>query len=157
MPKYSKENQYQREQSQVDVLYFVNVPHSNSYRIWNRSNTFAASEGIVLSECKRAENLTAEFRYKLPETGIKGEEAWVDVPFTYYPNYAAYGENGTRLKTGIGDQGTLRVWISGETQGLVKVRYQEPWYYHAGRIISIIFLILLASGIVIRKRKLRNS
>ena len=35
------------------------------------------------------------------ETGIKGEEAWVDVPFTYYPNYTAYGENGTRLKTGI--------------------------------------------------------
>ena len=111
MPKYSKENQYQREQSQVDVLYFINVPHSNSYRIWNRSNTFVASEGIVLSECKRAENLTAEFCYKLPETGIKGEEAWVDVPFTYYPNYTAYGENGTRLKTGIGDQGTVRVWI----------------------------------------------
>ena len=157
MPKYTKENQYQREQSQVDVLYFINVPHSNSYRIWHRANTFAAPEGIALSECKRAENLTAEFRYELPETGIKGEEAWVDVPFTYYPNYAAYAEDGTRLKTGIGDQGTVRVWIAEDTQGLVKVRYQEPWFYHAGRIISIIFLILLTAGIFRKRKKLQHS
>lgn len=157
MPKYTKENQYQREQSQVDVLYFINVPHSNSYRIWHRANTFAPPEGIALSECKRAENLTAEFRYELPETGIKGEEAWVDVPFTYYPNYAAYAEDGTRLKTGIGDQGTVRVWIAEDTQGLVKVRYQEPWFYHAGRIISIIFLVLLTAGIFRKRKKLQHS
>ena len=80
----------------------------------------------------------------------------MDVPFTYYPNYTAYGENGTRLKTGIGDQGTVRVWISGEMQGLVKVRYQEPWFYHAGKIISIIFLILLTAGVFIKRKKIQH-
>lgn len=155
MPKYSKENQYQREQSQVDVLYFINVAHSNSYRIWNRTNTFAASEGLTLRGCKRAENLTAEFQYQMSKAEITEEKQWVDVPFTYYPNYAAYGKDGSRLSVGIGDQGTVRVWLSGESEGLVRVRYQEPWFYQAGRIISIISVSILLIWIFGKKRKQR--
>lgn len=152
MPRYSKENQYQREKDQVDELYLIDVPHSNSYRIWNRTNTFVASEGIVLSSCRRAEDLTAEFRYQASETGNQ-EERWVDVPFTYYPNYRAYGEDGTELDVEVGDQGVVRVELPEETEGLIKVKYKEPWYYLAGRLISIIYLLALAIGIFRKKKK----
>lgn len=153
MARYTKENQYQREQSQVDVLYFINVDHSNSYRIWNRANTFVPSEGVALSNCKREENLTAEFQYQASEAGTQEERRWVDVPFTYYPNYRAYGEDGTDLDVAVGDQGVVRVELPEKTEGTVKIEYKEPWFYLAGGLISIIFLLAFISGIFWKKQK----
>jgi hypothetical protein len=122
----------------VDALYFINVEHSNSYRIWNRENTFVASEGVTLNECKRNEDLTAAFTYTRQESE---EAAWVDVSFTYYPNYRAYTEDGKALTTGIGDQGVLRVYLPEDKSANVMVEYREPWYYQAGRLISLLSLL----------------
>ncbi len=134
--RYTMENQYQREQAQVDVLYFMNVDHANSYRIWNRDNTFVPAEGVQVDEVYRNMNLTAGFSWKAEEE-ISGEEGlWVDVPYTYYPNYRAYAEDGTKLQTVVGDQGVVRVLLSDAEEGTVRITYQEPWYVAASRLVS---------------------
>ncbi len=143
VPKYTVENQYQREQSQVDVMYFADVPHANSYRIWNRENCFVPSEGVVLTGCKREENLTAQFTYAASDGGGTERERWVDVSFTWYPNYRAYDEDGNRLTTGIGDQGVLRVYLPETAEGTVNIRYREPFVYWAGRLVSLLSFLML--------------
>lgn len=136
LARYTAENQYQREQAQVDVLYFMNVDHANSYRIWNRDNTFVPAEGVQVDEVYRNMNLTAGFSWKAEEE-ISGEEGlWVDVPYTYYPNYRAYAEDGTRLQTAVGDQGVVRVILPDADEGTVRIIYQEPWYVAASRLVS---------------------
>lgn len=154
-PRYTFVNQYQREQAQVDVLYFMNVDHANSFRIWNRENTFAVSRNVKVAECSRGEDLTAGFVYEAGEDSRQEGNPWVDVSFTYYPNYRAYAEDGTRLQTGVGDQGVLRVYLPEAASGRVEVCYQEPWYYLAGRLVSLgAFLLLLFLLAVKRKKKL---
>ena len=105
-----------------------------------RENTFVPAEGIRVSNCFRGEDLTAEFAYECEET-LTGEERWVDVPFTYYPNYQAYASDGDRLETEVGGQGVLRVYLPEENTGTVTVTYQEPWYYQAGRLAALICLL----------------
>lgn len=136
--RYTAENQYQREQSQVDALYFMNVEHANSYRIWNRDNCFVTAEGIEIDEVFRKGDLTAGFSFRVTE---EEEDLWVDVPFTYYPNYRAFMEDGTVLKTVVGEQGVVRVLLPSDREGTVSVRYQEPWYVTGARMISAATLL----------------
>lgn len=154
--RYTYMNQYQREQSQVDALYFMEVEHANSYRIWNRENTFVAAKGVELQDCQRGEDLTAGFRYRYSADEALGEqELWVDVPFTYYPNYRASLKDGTLLRTDVGEQGVLRVYLPAAETESITVTYREPWYVVAGRVLSACgFLALL---IFIRWEKRGNS
>lgn len=134
MPRYTSLNQYQREKAQVDVMYFVDVEHSNSFRMWNRDDTFVASDGVELADCARTEKPAAGFSFE------KAEEAgaYVDVSLTWYPDYGARLSDGTELTTGIGDGGVLRVYLPEEAKGSVKVFYREPGYIHLGRWISLV-------------------
>ncbi len=150
-PRYTYENQYQREQAQVDVMYFIDVEHSNSFRMWNRENTFVPSEGVTLSGCTRTEKPTAGFTYEKTGDG----ESYVDLSLTWYPDYQAKLSDGTALSTGVGDGGVLRVYLPDAASGTVEVYYREPWYVHAGRLVS-----LLAFGsicvVLFRKRMFRH-
>lgn len=85
MPRYTSLNQYQREKAQVDVMYFVDVEHSNSFRMWNRDDTFVASDGVELADCARTEKPAAGFSFEKAE----GAGAYVDVSLTWYPDYGA--------------------------------------------------------------------
>ncbi len=151
--RYTSENQYQREQSQVDALYFMNVDHANSYRIWNRDNTFVPAEGVEVDEVFRNENLTAGFSYQMSGEAAGTEELWVEVPFTYYPNYRACMEDGTKLKTTVGDQGVVRVYLPDEESGTVRIYYQEPWYVTGARLISAAALLGFAAAYLFQKYK----
>ncbi len=153
--KYTYVNQYQREKSQVDELYFIDVPHSNAYRIWHRENTFVASEGMEVYAGERSGDLKAGFSYRTSNAG----EHWVDVPFTYYPNYKAYQEDGTRLRTDVGEQGVLRVWLPENVkEGTVQIAYEEPWFYMAGRLLSAGCLIgLIVDRSILQKRKKKEQ
>lgn len=156
--RYTYKNQYQREQSQVDSLYFMEVDHANSYRIWNRANTFVASQGVELEACRREENLQAGFTYRKPEDGRTGEERdWVDVPYTYYPNYRAALADGTRLETGVGDQGVLRVYLPEGENGKVDITYREPWYVFTGRAVSVGALAALLLTIRRKRRPILEN
>lgn len=134
MPRYTALNQYQREKAQVDVMYFVDVEHSNSFRMWNRDDTFVASEGVELADCVRTEKPTAGFSYEKPE----GAEGYVDVSLTWYPDYRAKLTDGTVLQTGIGDGGVLRIYLPEAAKGTVQVFYREPWYIGLGRLVSLL-------------------
>lgn len=151
-PRYTSENAYQREKSQVDEMYFVNVPHSNSFRIWNRENTFTPSGGVMLSDCVRTEKPSAEFTYEKPE-GM--ESAFVDVSLTWYPDYCAKLSDGTPLLTDVGDGGVLRIWLPENAAGSVKVYYREPGYVRLGKLISL----LAFSGVCLMmgKRKKKDK
>lgn len=147
MPRYTYENEYQREMAQVDVMYFVDVPHSNSFRMWNRDNTFVASEGVSLEDCVRTEKPSAGFTYEQ----MTGNDGFVDVSLTWYPDYRAELSDGTALATGIGDGGVLRVYLPEDASGTVRVFYREPWYIPVGRVISV--LTFLGVCILVGRRK----
>ena len=155
--RYTAQNQYQREQAQVDTLYFMDVDHANSYRIWNRDNTFVPAEGVELDEVYRNGNLTAGFSWKTDSHSLGEEELWVDVPYTYYPNYRAYAEDGTRLWTAVGDQGVVRVLLPDADGGTVRITYQEPWYVTVSRLVSAGTALGALSVCLYRKRGKKNK
>lgn len=148
-PRYTYQNQYQREQAQVDVMYFLNVDHANSFRIWNREDTFAASEGVTLSDCTRTGKPSAGFTYQK----AAGEEGYVDLSLTWYPDYRAELSDGTALQTGVGDGGVLRVYLPEGESGTVMVTYREPWYILAGRCISLLSFLTLLGYVMQKKRR----
>ena len=88
----------------------------------------------------RNENLTAAFSYTCPEN-VAEAERWVDVPFTYYPNYCAFTADGQALRTEVGEQGVLRVYLPEEASGRIEVTYREPGYYLAGRVAAALCLL----------------
>ena len=152
-PRYTCLNQYQREQAQVDVMYFIDVEHSNSFRMWNRENIFVASEGVTLSDCTRTEKPTAGFTYEKAGDG----ESFVDVSLTWYPDYQAELADGTALQTGVGDGGVLRVYLPEQTSGMVRVVYREPWYIQGGRLVFLTALAGLCIFIFRRKKNTKNA
>lgn len=154
LPRYTYLNAYQREQAQVDLMYFIDVEHSNSFRIWNREDTFVTSEGVTLGDCTRTGKPSAAFSYEKDE-GVG--ESYVDLSFTWYPDYQAKLSDGTRLTTAVGDGGVLRVYLPEAKSGRVEISYQEPWYIPAGRIVSILTFLSLLFGIWKIRRKTRRK
>lgn len=134
-------------------MYFIDMEHSNSFRMWNRENIFVASEGVTLSDCTRTEKPTAGFTYEKAGDG----ESFVDVSLTWYPDYQAELADGTALQTGVGDGGVLRVYLPEQTSGTVRVVYREPWYIQGGRLVSLTALAGLCIFIFRRKKNTKNA
>lgn len=147
--RYTMENMYQQNQSQVDLLYFIDMDHANPHRVWMRDNVCIPSEGVSVSASMR-EGLTAAFTYER-ETDVAG--AYVEVPLLYYPNYHAYLEDGTELLVEAGENSVVKVLLPEAETGSVQVAYEEPVLYHVGRGISAVTFFALAAGIFLPKRK----
>lgn len=88
--------------------------------------------------------------YTVSVTGKDGQGV-VTFPLTYYKGYQASDmQSGTRLDTGLGENGCVAVHVPADYQGSFAVRFHVPWYWRASEIISLLTLIAM---ILYRKKE----
>ncbi len=81
---------------------------------------------------------------------------YIDVPFIYYPGYAAVNAGGKSLSVdGEGDNGRLRVYA--EESGPVTVYYGGTRLQHISDIISILAALIPAAVLIISFRSKNSS
>ncbi len=98
----------------------------------------------------------ARDRNTLTVSGLKGNEAYVDVPFTFYLGYAAEDQNGAQLKVdGTGKNGRVRVYPNGAES--VRVYYAGTALQHTSDMLSLVTMAGLVIVLVIRAGKKRKT
>ena len=122
----------------TDNLYMVTDDFAYySYRtIIAQDVAFSASEGVALSGVSR-NGTEASFTYE--KTGTAAE-AYVDVPFNYYPYYHAVDQDGNELATDITELLRLRVLLPEGSSGTVQISFEIPVLWRVGDAVSIITL-----------------
>ncbi len=142
--------------NETDFLYLVtdDGAYFSTRRLLARDTAFTASEGVALSEVSR-DGTEASFTYEKSEgTG----EAYVEVPFNYYPYYYAVDENGNELPTDITELLCLRVTLPEDSSsGTVTIRFEIPVLWRAGDVISLLTLLGLVSLAVLSYRKRKEA
>ena len=136
----------------TDNLYMVTDDFAYySYRtIIAQDVTFSASEGVALSDVSR-DGTEASFTYE--KTGTAAE-AYVDVPFHYYPYYHAVDQNGNELATDITELLRLRVLLPEGSSGTVQISFEIPVLWRVGDAVSVITLCgLIALSVLSQKKR----
>lgn len=141
----------------TDCLYLVCDPDPDAYlsirRLLRQEITFTPSEHVTLTDCYRKDT-DARFTYDRTEAG---NEAFVDVPFNYYPYLRAYDSAGNRLETTYGELNRLRVLLPDTVKDTVTVLFELPAYYRVGDIISLATLLLIILAVYFKKRQGRKQ
>ncbi len=124
----------------TDTMYLIsnNGEYFSVRKMHQQQPTFIPSENITLSGCSRKQT-NAVFTYK-KETA--SADAYVDVPFNYYPYYRAYDKAGNRLETSHGELIRLRVHLPEALEDTITVRFELPGYYLIGDLISLLTAML---------------
>lgn len=82
-----------------------------------------------------------------------GEDAsTIDLPLLPYRGYVCRDQETGEEFTLQPVPGRLRVTVPGRYNGVLRVRYEEPWYWRAAEIISAMTLLGWAAGAVLEKR-----
>ena len=118
-----------------DALYLVtdDGAYFSMRKMKEREPVFTSSENVSLKHVSRNGSF-ASFSYEKSET----ENAWVSVPFNYYPQYHALDENGEELPTSLDKELLrLRVQLPEKEAGTVNISFQTPGLYRAGDLLSL--------------------
>ena len=84
--------------------------------------------------------------------GLGGEVAF---SLLYYKGYHAYDlDTGEELTCFAGDNFEVTVEIPADYEGNVKVRFESPWYWRAGEILTLLTLLTMTIFIWGEKRKI---
>lgn len=136
----------------TDTLYVINYGNDEyiSFRqVLQQDTAFIPSDGVTLDSCYR-QDANAAFTYTKTEAS---PDAYVDVSFNYYPHFRAYTSTDERLETSIGDMIRLRVYLPEASQDTVTVRFETPFFYRIGDVVSLLTGLLLIAWVVwLRKR-----
>ena len=77
----------------------------------------------------------------------------IELPLLFYKGYIAREKEGTRkFEMVSGENNQITVLIPGEYEGIIEVRFSEPWYWRVGECVSVISIIIV-SFIIYRKRR----
>lgn len=139
----------------TDSNYLISDNHKyfSVRRMYLQDVTFTASEGVSLKNCKR-EGTDASFTYE-KEASIA--DAYVDVPFNYYPYFHAYDSQGNRLPLSHGELIRLRVALPALSSDTVTIRFELPSFYRVFDLISLLTFILLAAMLLANKKYFRKK
>ncbi len=135
-----------------DALYLVsnNGEYVSVRGMLQQDPNFTASQGVTLSNCSRS-GTKAAFTYRKTE---EASGSYVDVPLNYYPCFHAYTSSGELLNTSHGELFRLRVALPEAEEDTVTIRFELPFFYRIGDIVSLLTLLgLCALTIISRKRK----
>ena len=136
----------------TDTLYLLSDNHEyfSVRKMWLQDVTFTPSEQVTLTDCSRR-GTDAAFTYAKGE-GVS--DAYVDVPYNYYPYLRAYDSAGNRLETSHGELIRLRVHLPDALTDTVTIRFELPGYYRAGDVISLLTgALFLALWILSRRSR----
>lgn len=145
----SWENQMDRIMD-TDTLYLIsnNGEYFSVRKMWLQEVTFTPSEQVTLTDCSR-KGSDAAFSYRKEETV---ENAYVDVPFNYYPYFHAYDSAGNQLETSHGELIRLRVHLPDASEDTISIRFELPGYYRVGDLISLFTAVLLLALWILSSR-----
>ena len=96
-------------------------------------------EGLSIEGFERAQG-----RVRVCCENAADREISLDVPVLYYKGYAARDvDTGQRLDALPADNMRVRVMVPAGYRGTFDVRFEPPWYWRAGEVISCMTAILL--------------
>ena len=85
----------------------------------------------------------------LVQTSV-GIDGSIVLPRFSYPNYVALDDNGNSLEIKAGDNNRIFILFDEAYDGIVQIKYANPWYWRFADIISILsFVAMLIYGICI--------
>ncbi len=83
-------------------------------------------------------------------------EGWIEPPILSFKGYHAYYE-GQELEVSSGDNFRLRVEIPLDSEGVITIRFKEPFVWRLGEIISLItWIMILMYMFKVKKNKVQN-
>lgn len=134
-----------RESSGMDVLYLV-----EGYGIFSRPLLESNAENIEYTDVDRGDGEIA-LRYRLSDA--PAEEAYIDVPITYYPGYAARID-GQPAQVRCADSGVVRVMLPADRrEGTLRVEYRESPMVVAADIFSALTLLACLAGLIVSQAR----
>lgn len=132
-----------RESSGMDVLYLV-----EGYGIFTRPLLESSAENIEYTDVDRGDGEIA-LRYRLGDA--PAEQAYIDVPITYYPGYAAWID-GQPAEVRCADSGVVRVMLPADRrEGTLRVAYRESLVVVAANILSALTLLACLAGLIVSR------
>lgn len=88
---------------------------------------------------------------------------YVEVPMLHYKGYRVMDEYGNQYKIEDGANNVIRFWLPAGFSGKVRIDFVEPWYWRMGELISVLAVMCLCVGCVVRrymtvnKKRIRQS
>ena len=131
-----------------DQLYIYHNDYASDMGQRGNIVTCSAREYSINDFNKKGNELS--FEYRLDDNSAAGHE--FEVPVYYYPGYKAYC-NGTEINTFKGDKGALTL-ATDDSSGRVEVRFEAPFIWHVGYVISGAYLLIL---IIFQIKKTKES
>ena len=94
----------------------------------------------------------------LGESGLKmqiyadaADNAVLEVPRFAYPHFVARDNAGNKLPTTVGNNNKLAVVFDKAYSGEVYINFEEPWYWRAAEIVSLLTVIGMVVSLLIKK------
>lgn len=105
----------------------------------NLVNTVQAEEGLNYEVIDHK-----YLSYKVNVVNSTEQDKNLTLPVIYYTGYQATDlQNGTKMQTYAGDNGSVTVSIPGNYSGDFEMKYHVSWYWRMAEIISFITLIFI--------------
>ncbi len=106
-------------------------------------------DGVEVSgECNMGDGRTVTCR----NTGE--EDACIDLPLLPYRGYVCRDEEtGEKLKIQLDIPGKVRVMVPAGYTGTFYVKYEEPWYWRAAEVISLLTFLTGAVWAVVKRKQ----
>lgn len=117
--------------------------------ILTQDTAFLPSDGVSLQNCSR-KGTDAAFTYT--KSG-EFSGSYVDVSLNAYPCFHAYDSQGRQLKTAQGEGLRLRVFLPEASSETIVIRYELPFIYRIGDVISLLTLLFLGGFTVLSYKK----
>lgn len=76
---------------------------------------------------------------------------YVEVPMLHYKGYRVMDEYGNQYKIEDRANNVIRFWLQAEFSGKVRIDFAELWYWRAGELISVLAVMCLCGGCVVRR------
>lgn len=86
-----------------------------------------------------------------------GNASYVDLPILLYKGYHAYAGDGRELEVEPGANHLVRVILPVGYEGRVQVRFESPWYWRLGEVVTMSTLVLFAAVCICYVNGSRNK
>lgn len=141
--------------------YYSYIPHTGNVIGGEWLPEAVTDREALLKDCDLAQTNLGEYiqvqrednRIYLDSAEINGVQ-YVDVPFIYYKGYAAKDDSGRELRLdGSGLNGSVRVYLDGNTAGRIEVFYKGTYMQKLSGFLSMASLFFIAFWTTGRKKE----
>lgn len=122
-----------------------------------KTNRMLLDRNLVASEKLDIEDFVQKYNeidMKIKNNSSNPEN--IELPLLFYKGYKAQDKaKGQMLKLVCGENNRITVSIPGGFEGVIEVRFSEPWYWRLGEFVTVISLIFIIT--IYLKRNKNNK